>query len=297
MAIKCGNHGTEKVYHDTVAQVRACFAGAKGGEATHGDVILTKSELAKIDDGIRQMERYGILPRSSSRVSTLERMAGQPARTASARAATQAPQTTPKGRTLPETFGGSPKQYDYLTDLNEQLDFQYPAEMIDNMDWRQIKAEIPKLQALVNQRRAAGKPADPRQDYRAIQQAAETGLATTDGIFRNPNTGEIFKGQFNRAQGDGRRLYFKRLVLENEMGRGTNIPLAGRKSDAAHLDWEYAGKVQRAQVRQEWLLTRQEAEAFGKLYGVCVRCHRDLTKEESIERAMGPVCAGKQGWA
>lgn len=44
-------------------------------------------------------------------------------------------------------------------------------------------------------------------------------------------------------------------------------------------------------------LTLEEAKAFGKLYGVCCRCGITLTDEESIDAGMGPICAGKEGWA
>lgn len=56
--------------------------------------------------------------------------------------------------------------------------------------------------------------------------------------------------------------------------------------------WEYARGVVR-QLRPEHRLTREQAAELGKLYGCCVRCGATLTREESIERGMGPVCAGK----
>ncbi len=40
-------------------------------------------------------------------------------------------------------------------------------------------------------------------------------------------------------------------------------------------------------------MTLEQAQEFGKLYGVCCRCAADLTDEDSIARGMGPVCAGK----
>lgn len=43
-------------------------------------------------------------------------------------------------------------------------------------------------------------------------------------------------------------------------------------------------------------LDEETATKFGKLYGVCAICGRTLTNEESIERGIGPVCAGRQGW-
>jgi hypothetical protein len=40
-------------------------------------------------------------------------------------------------------------------------------------------------------------------------------------------------------------------------------------------------------------MTIEEAMQFGKLYGVCCRCGRTLTDENSIENGIGPICAGK----
>ena len=39
------------------------------------------------------------------------------------------------------------------------------------------------------------------------------------------------------------------------------------------------------------------ANAYGRRMGACSVCGRDLTSESSIDRAIGPVCAKKYGWA
>lgn len=38
------------------------------------------------------------------------------------------------------------------------------------------------------------------------------------------------------------------------------------------------------------------AVAYGKRYGVCSVCDRDLSDEKSVERGIGPVCAKRMGW-
>lgn len=38
------------------------------------------------------------------------------------------------------------------------------------------------------------------------------------------------------------------------------------------------------------------AEAYGKETGVCCICSKTLTNPESIERGIGPICAGNMGW-
>lgn len=40
-------------------------------------------------------------------------------------------------------------------------------------------------------------------------------------------------------------------------------------------------------------MTVEEAAEFGKLYGICCRCAKTLTNEESIALGIGPVCRGK----
>lgn len=42
-------------------------------------------------------------------------------------------------------------------------------------------------------------------------------------------------------------------------------------------------------------LSKEDAAAWGKLYGRCVMCSRTLTDEDSIAAGIGPVCA-KKGW-
>jgi hypothetical protein len=39
-----------------------------------------------------------------------------------------------------------------------------------------------------------------------------------------------------------------------------------------------------------------EAEAYGRRTGICAICGRGLTKAESIDRGIGPICAEKMGW-
>lgn len=40
----------------------------------------------------------------------------------------------------------------------------------------------------------------------------------------------------------------------------------------------------------------QAAVAYGKKFGVCAVCGRELTDHSSIERGIGPICADKYGW-
>lgn len=103
-----------------------------------------------------------------------------------------------------------------------------------------------------------------------------------DGMYRNPETGEIFKVQV-AVHGSG-KLYAKKLVKLDE-------PTIVRGKEA-HFAFEMArGAVMT--LKPEWKLTREDAKEFGDLYGCCMRCGTILTDEESIERGMGPVCYDK----
>jgi hypothetical protein len=91
----------------------------------------------------------------------------------------------------------------------------------------------------------------------------------TDGIFFKD--GIVFKVQ--RAVHGSGSLYAKVLDVSTER-------------------FEYApGAIRRLTLADK--MTRQQAEEFGKLYGICCVCSRTLTNEDSIERGIGPVCAGR----
>lgn len=208
--IRCGNHDDKRIYHETVAEVRACFAGA--------------IDLPALLAGT---------PQPAGRNGVLDILRQQ--------AASNAAEYTRRGSVL-----------------------------------------------------APPAPVAPQPEKVA-----------KDGIYRNPDTREIFKVQWNRASGDGKRLYAKRMVmsvLANDTYESrTDIPLAGDpgaedlRSAKIHAEWTYVpGLIYK--IDASWRMSMEDARRFGALYGTCVRCGRELTAEESIDRAMGPVCANKKNW-
>lgn len=294
MSIRCGNH-SEKTYHETITDVRACFAGAVGGEQTYGDVILTDGELAKIAAGIRDMESEGILPRTgSSRPTFATRTQQAPTAPVGYMARTTETRLSPKGNTIPEEFGGSPKQYDYMLSMVEELG------QADTYDWSLIRSvrhgsvAIDSLKDKVQQHRQAARRAPVKQ---TVTDSAAT--VTQDGIYRNPATGEIFKVQV-AVHGSG-NLYAKQAYLDSVDGSVTRIPLKADELDEhedpaeMRVEWAYRPGLL-GKIKPEWKVTRDEAVAFGALYGCCIRCNRTLTKESSIEAAMGDICRGKLGF-
>lgn len=38
------------------------------------------------------------------------------------------------------------------------------------------------------------------------------------------------------------------------------------------------------------------AVAYGKKFGRCAVCDRELSNPESVERGIGPICADRMGW-
>jgi hypothetical protein len=71
--------------------------------------------------------------------------------------------------------------------------------------------------------------------------------------------------------------------------------LYARVLNTATKHWEYAkGAVY--ELGPEHRLTPADAKKFGDVYHWCFKCGTELTKPESIERGVGPVCAGKLGW-
>jgi hypothetical protein len=78
----------------------------------------------------------------------------------------------------------------------------------------------------------------------------------------------------------------------------------------ASFEAEYLGKIQGGKFERSFRCTpereqefrvvaadpKEAAIRFGRLTGSCACCGRELTAGESIERGIGPICAGKYGW-
>lgn len=115
--------------------------------------------------------------------------------------------------------------------------------------------------------------------------------------------------QFNMAQELDDGVYRKDGTFYKvyHTVHGANVQVAkvllvtpkGQDADGNELfggTWEYVGKKPLYTLRPEHKLTQDEAKQFGLVYGMCVRCARDLTREESIHVGYGATCAGHEGW-
>ena len=113
---------------------------------------------------------------------------------------------------------------------------------------------------------------------------------TQDGMYRDPESGQIWKVQYPRNfHGEASRLYASLLVVDVEPVVGDD----GTLVEKGKRHWVFeSGRVR--QLRPEWRMTVEEAKEFGALYGTCVYGHL-LTKDESIRKGIGPVCEEKYG--
>jgi hypothetical protein len=59
--------------------------------------------------------------------------------------------------------------------------------------------------------------------------------------------------------------------------------------------WEFVPGGLRTIAEKGEPMTREMAAEYGRLYGVCGVCGRELTDETSIEAGIGPVCSGRLG--
>lgn len=114
-----------------------------------------------------------------------------------------------------------------------------------------------------------------------------------DGMYRNPADGSIRK-VYHTVHGANEQVTKLLKVLE-ESERYAKI-VRGKEVEVK-AEFVYEGKRGLAGLTPDMRMTLEEAKKYGAIYGVCIRCSATLTKEESIERAMGSTCASKANWA
>jgi len=264
MAIRCGNcEGT----HELVTQVRNCYDG-DGTGMLHVDP----------DEEETRAERF--LHATADRPG--------PTRAASEKQVVFIRALFSKKR-IPDSLAG------WAAGLTGLLPTSDRPNALGRAEARAAIGQLLKLEDLLKETRNGN-----------AQAQESKGQITTDGMFRTDN-GEIFKVQY-AVHGTG-RLYAKRLVLrgyEKDSGGEyipveiTNIPLQSDVERDFNITFEakfiYApGAIYL--LKPEWRMTIDEARKFGALYGTCIRCGLPLTREESIERGMGDICASKGNWA
>lgn len=88
---------------------------------------------------------------------------------------------------------------------------------------------------------------------------------------------------------DGMYVLGERIIKVQEARNGSGNLYAKELIDGS---FEYVPGLIR-KMKDARRMTLEEAKAYGKLYGVCCVCGRDLTDEASIAAGIGPICAGK----
>ena len=126
-----------------------------------------------------------------------------------------------------------------------------------------IKGE---LRAAIEAKRAEERANKPQRD------------TVTDGFYKMDDT--IYKVVTSKAG----RQYAKELITRK---------YSDEKGDSDREFVFAPGAISR--LTPEHKMSLEDAEEYGQLYGRCLNCGRVLTAEDSIKRAMGPVCAGKFG--
>jgi hypothetical protein len=91
-----------------------------------------------------------------------------------------------------------------------------------------------------------------------------------EGFYKNPMTQDVYKVLYNKAMGNGRNLYAKRLV-----------PETGR------FMYSY-GAIHTLQP--DWQMSLEDMKSYGKQFGRCCLCGRTLTDDVSISLGIGPIC-------
>ena len=159
------------------------------------------------------------------------------------------------------TIQASAAQVRFLTSLAEEAAALDPDNLGDAV--AKVEAWLPgRTRPQVSQAIDSAK-----QTIRELK--ATSGKNVPEGIHRLGDA--IFKVQV-AVHGSGRK-YAKRLIVGESEG-----------------SWAYeAGAVNL--LTEDTLMSLEEAQEFGALYGFCVRCGATLTDEESIARGIGPVCA------
>jgi hypothetical protein len=111
----------------------------------------------------------------------------------------------------------------------------------------------------------------------AMSKPGQKPMATAPGYYFDNVTETVYCIVKAKTTGN---LYAKKMVP----------PPPGKKKGR----WDYAPGAM-AQSGSWQVLTLHEAAALSSKWGYCCVCGRLLTKQESIDAGIGPICAGKFG--
>lgn len=173
---------------------------------------------------------------------------------------------------VPVMEQGSDKQKNYLASMMAELNsYGLKIDGSDINKYPNIRAAIDSVKELL---------AVARQNNYSKKESIKPTEQVTEGMYR---VGEdIYKVQKSRQSG----MLYAKLMTELE------YPRTDKRGNVITHEFEYAPGAMR-KIKAEHRMTLQEAAQFGKETGTCCNCGRTLTKQESIDRGIGPICAGK----
>lgn len=261
MSIKCGSC---KNRHETIAQVRLCYARKNGEAAT------VQEPLPTVEDWAAMKQQAASREAEQERQAYIGKMERDEEMLAAAR--------------LDAMTGSSPRelasaaQVSYIMDmlLTREWPDNLTAESVRSMERRQASKLIDSLKRAPVKKAGRGEES-PIPDVPAGRYAvylARGGPQENDHELLfvqvdKPNEGKwagrTFVNQLIGAPGDYRR---QRMSAMKEARVMTRI----------------AANPEEAALR------------YGKESGVCGVCRSPLTNENSLARGIGPICAGKTGW-
>lgn len=174
----------------------------------------------------------------------------------------------------------SEKQIDFLISLMGERGWDVSDHDATSPQGATVEfAKLPKADAsdLITQLKAQPRAQVAKPDPRV--KITEDGMYCLDGV--------IYKVQVN-YHGSG-KLTVKRLIVESEAIRDGNELI---KAASVYYRTESEPAIKFRLSPSDRMSTEQAAK-FGDLYGCCVRCGSVLTDQDSINRGMGPICAGQ----
>lgn len=82
--------------------------------------------------------------------------------------------------------------------------------------------------------------------------------------------------------------------VQKAKANGSGLPYA-KVMDPETGDFSYVGRKPFKLLTADTKMSREAAGKYGKLYGKCIRCGRELTDEFSIDNGLGKICYEKMG--
>lgn len=154
--------------------------------------------------------------------------------------------------------------------------------------WTRFREELAANPGFITKRRASSAIEDLKERRDRYQRDADK----ASRAVIEEKAGLIDGAQY--AVGD--EIYRVKRSLSSGVLLAYKLTIPGPEyGEKAKASWDYQGRADRfvSVADGAKLLERDEASAWGRRYGYCSACRAKLTKHESIDRGMGPICYGQ----